>query len=170
MGGRDKGLVQVGGRPLIEAVTERLGDQVDELVISCNRNYDEYRRYGKPVPDREAGFPGPLMGVLSASAQVGSDYCLIVPCDLPALPRDLRARLEAELGDHDIAVAHDGDRLQVLVFLARKASLTDIEDYLKYGDNSVKGWIAKLDAVTVDFSDCPGSFKNVNRLDPPGEN
>ena len=42
MGGADKGLVEYRGRPLIEWVLEVLTPQVDELVISANRNLDTY--------------------------------------------------------------------------------------------------------------------------------
>ena len=38
MGGVDKGLVELRGRPMVEWVVERLRPQVDELLINANQN------------------------------------------------------------------------------------------------------------------------------------
>jgi molybdopterin-guanine dinucleotide biosynthesis protein A len=49
MGGVDKGLQPLQGRPLVEHAIARLRPQVGSLAISANRNVDIYRRYGFPV-------------------------------------------------------------------------------------------------------------------------
>ena len=52
MGGVDKGLELFRGRPLIEAVIDRLKPQCASIVISANRNLERYaacrtaRRFG----------------------------------------------------------------------------------------------------------------------------
>ncbi|HDO34129.1 MAG TPA: molybdenum cofactor guanylyltransferase MobA, partial [Chromatiales bacterium] len=52
MGGRDKGLIPLAGRPLVEHVLSALRPQVATLLISANRNLARYRRCGVPVlPD-----------------------------------------------------------------------------------------------------------------------
>ena len=67
MGGADKGLVDYQGRPLIEWALAALRPQVDQLVISANRNLDTYAVYGhRVVPDTLPDYPGPLAGVLAA--------------------------------------------------------------------------------------------------------
>lgn len=162
MGYVDKGLVELDGKRLIEHVIDRIRDYVNELIISCNRNLDEYQRYGAVVPDREPGFPGPLMGILSASTQVSTSLCLVVPCDMPGLPEDLCRRLVAGLGSHDACVVHDGHRLQPLVALIRRQVIGSIDDYLSSGNSSVKGWLDRIGTVTLDFSDQPNAFKNIN--------
>ncbi|HCN68163.1 MAG TPA: molybdenum cofactor guanylyltransferase MobA, partial [Candidatus Accumulibacter sp.] len=42
MGGVDKGLQELHGRPLVAWVIERLAPQVDELLINANRNAQRY--------------------------------------------------------------------------------------------------------------------------------
>jgi len=49
MGGQDKGLVEFGGRPLVEWVIDGLRPQVRVLVINANRNRGRYADYGYPV-------------------------------------------------------------------------------------------------------------------------
>jgi len=58
----------------------------------------------------------------------------------------------------------DGYRLQPLVLLLRKSIIDSIEEYLAAGNSTVRGWLETHDTVTVDFSDQPEAFTNVNRL------
>lgn len=162
MGHVDKGLVELDGKRLIEHVIDRIRDQVSELIISCNRNLDIYQQYGTVVPDKIPGFPGPLTGILSASSEVSSPLCLVVPCDMPNLPEDLCPRLLSTLGTHQACIVHDGQRLQPLVALLKSEVAESIEEYLRSGNRSVMGWIERLDAVTLDFSDKPHAFDNIN--------
>ncbi len=46
MGGADKGLQLLNGRPLVQLVLERLRPQVDVLLISANRNLERYAGFG----------------------------------------------------------------------------------------------------------------------------
>ena len=61
MGGVDKGLELFRGRPLIEAVIDRLKPQCVSIVISANRNLERYAAWGYPVVrDLDDAFAGPL--------------------------------------------------------------------------------------------------------------
>ena len=116
LGGVDKGLVEVGGRPMIEWIIEALVPQVDALLINANRNEDRYRSYGFPVvADGLPDYQGPLAGFAAAMGELPADAAMLtVPCDSPLPPPDLAARLADALstGDAELAVAHDGERLQ----------------------------------------------------------
>ena len=73
MGGADKGLQLLDGRPLVHWVLDRLRPQVGRVVISANRNLDRYREFGCPVlSDTLAGFAGPLAGLQAAMAEAGT--------------------------------------------------------------------------------------------------
>ena len=66
MGGRDKGLVDWQGEPLVAHVQRVVRPLSDDLVISCNRNQQAYRAYADQlVGDAEADYPGPLAGVIA---------------------------------------------------------------------------------------------------------
>jgi molybdopterin-guanine dinucleotide biosynthesis protein A len=78
MGGLDKGLQALQGRPLVEHAIERLRPQVGQLAISANRNVDVYRRYGFPVwPDVPPGGGG----AVGAPAHAGTPTA---PANAPA--------------------------------------------------------------------------------------
>lgn len=120
MGGRDKGLEPLAGRPLVAHVLDRLAGQLAGVMINANRHLDRYADYGdRLITDLEGGYQGPLMGIYSGLRAADTPWVLVVPCDTPALPMDLVPRLVAGLNDCDIAVAHDGERLHPVVALLR---------------------------------------------------
>ena len=66
MGGGDKGLLDIAGRPMLAHVIERLKPQVGPMVINANGDPAAFRAFGLPVvPDTVVGFAGPLAGVLA---------------------------------------------------------------------------------------------------------
>ena len=101
MGGGDKGLLELAGRPTLDHVLERLRPQVRLCVLNANGDPGRFARWGLPVaadvlPDN----PGPLVGVLTGMDWTvanlpGLEWIVTVPTDAPFLPRDLAARLLA---------------------------------------------------------------------------
>ncbi len=85
MGGIDKGLQLLNGRPLWRHVAEALAPQVDELVISANRHLTQWQASGYPVfRDTQAGYPGPLAGMLAVMQQVASPWFVFAPATRPS--------------------------------------------------------------------------------------
>jgi molybdopterin-guanine dinucleotide biosynthesis protein A len=165
VGGRDKGLIAWQGRPLAEHVALRLRPQVDSLWIVANRHAQDYAAWAdRVVADAVAGFRGPLEGVATALAACDRDWALFAPVDVPALPRDLGARLLAAARDAGagIAVAHDGERRQVLCMLARPGLAPSARERLRAGDAAVHSWQDACGALEVDCSGCDGDFANLN--------
>ncbi len=165
MGGQDKGLLAFHGRPLIEHILDGLRPQVGNVLISANRNGEAYRSYGRVIGDTLVGFQGPLAGFAAALRVASTPYVLSVPCDAPNVPPQLAERLLAALQASDgaeLAVAHDGFRLQPVYALLSQCLLDDLQHYLVEGGRSVRGWYARHRMVTVDFSDCAASFRNMN--------
>ncbi len=166
MDGQDKGLLQLWGRPLVAHVIDRIGPQVDEVLISANRNLEEYRALGyRVITDSGDGeFRGPLAGIASVMAASASAQLLVVPCDTPCLPRDLCARLRAALAHpaREIAVAHDGTRMQNAVALMPVALRDEIDQRLAQGEYRLESFLRRHAPVVVDFSGESGAFVNVN--------
>ena len=165
MGGRDKGLVDFAGRPLIEWVIASLEPQVGALLINANRNRERYGKYGYPViADRMAGYQGPLAGFAGAMAVVQTSWILTLPCDGPFSPPDLALRLAAALGEQnaEIAVARDAERVQPVYALLPVALARDLAEFLAAGERRILRWYARHRTAEADFSDRPGCFANVN--------
>ena len=166
MGGIDKGLADVGGRPMVAHVLERLAPQVDRMVINANRHRDDYAGFGHPVvADAQAEYPGPLAGFSAGLAAATTPWVVTVPCDSPLLPADLVERLRdvQRASAADIVSAHDGERLQPVFTLLRTDLLPDLEAFLASGQRKIDRWFAGHRAVTADFSDNKMAFENVNR-------
>ena len=166
MGGADKGLVEVAGRPMVEHVLAAVGPQASAVAINANRSTRRYARYGYPViPDRLGGFQGPLAGMASALASAATDLVLVVPCDSPLVDRELGPRLHAELEatNANVAVAHDGERMHPVFVLLRRAVLPGLESFLARGGRKIDRWFEEEKTAVVDFSDRTEMFLNVNR-------
>lgn len=165
MGGRDKGLVEFQGRPLIAWVLDALAPQVDALIINANRNTERYADFGYPVvADGLDGFQGPLAGFASGMAYARTPLILTVPCDGPMLPDDLAVRLRKALDEAgaEIAVVSDGQRMQPVYALLSTGLLSSLQAFLGEGARKIDRWYLRHRSVTVDFSDRPETFANIN--------
>ena len=169
-GGRDKGLIEWQGQPLVKHVVERLRPQVGRLLISCNRNIEIYRTLADAtVSDRRAGYEGPLAGIEAAIEQVQTEFLIVAPCDNPLLPdnivQGLLAAFDAPGGPlADISYAHDGEREQYLCAALRRRVLDSLPAYLDQGNRAVHHWYSLHRSVAVDFSGQHTCFSNLNRL------
>jgi molybdopterin-guanine dinucleotide biosynthesis protein A len=164
MGGTDKGLIELVGRPLAAHALERLRPQVRRVLINANRNREAYGALGaEVVADPIEGFLGPLAGLLAGLEAAGTAWVVTAPCDTPFVPEDLVARLEAARdGQADVAVAHDGARLQPVFLLAPAALAPDLRAWLLEGGRKVDQWLARHTVAEADFRDVPEAFRNIN--------
>jgi len=125
MGGGDKPLRHVGGRPILDHVVERMAPQCAGLVINANGNPARFAPYGLPVvPDDVPGFAGPLAGILAVLDHVAVrrrdvEWIVSVAADTPFLPPDLVARLHAARQEEGamLACAASGGRTHPVVGL-----------------------------------------------------
>jgi molybdopterin-guanine dinucleotide biosynthesis protein A len=164
-GGVDKGLLPWRQSTRVEAVLLDLQPQVDDIIISANRNLGRYRELGfNVVEDQLPDFQGPLAGIAACLAQCRHSLVIVVPCDSPRLPRDLVARLLAPLEDEevDLSFASDGVRGQYLFTAIRKKCRPSLLECLADGERSVRDWQRRLQCKVVDFSDQAGYFQNLN--------
>lgn len=165
MGGTDKGLLEINGRPMIEYVINALCPQVDTVAINANRNHARYAQFGFPViSDSDSGYLGPLAGMVSALRELSTEYILTVPCDSPFLPSQLFNRMHAALADtgSELAVASDGRRQQPVFLLLSSALETSMSDFLCSGERKIDLWFRRHKLIEVDFSDSPEAFVNIN--------
>ena len=166
MGGDDKGWVPLAGKSLIEHVLDRLRPQVDEVLINANRSQARYRQLAPVIGDAQADFQGPLAGMLAGLTAARHDWVLFVPCDGPALPRDLMARFRAAVTpDTELVVAHDGEHLQPVVALLHRALLPSLRQALAEGERKTGAWFARHRMAVVPFADLPDAFVNLNSPD-----
>lgn len=172
MGGADKALVPLAGRPLLAHVLDRLRDQVTAVAVSANGDPARFSVFGVSVlPDPVPGQPGPLAGVLAGmrwAAALHADAVLSAPVDTPFLPLDLVPRLAAAVAGVPgarVAVAASGGQEHPPVALWDVALADTLEGALHAGERRVRAWAHARGAVVVHFPGTPDPFANLNTPD-----
>jgi molybdopterin-guanine dinucleotide biosynthesis protein A len=168
MGGVDKGLVELDGKPMVAHVLARLSPQVDAVLINANQNAERYAAFGLPVlADAVGGFAGPLAGLHAGMSAATTPFVATVPCDSPFLPLDLVARLSKGLVamDAQLAVARTFDQPHPVFALVRRDVLPHLASFLHGGGRKIDAWYATLRIVEVAFDDCADAFRNINTAD-----
>ena len=159
MGGGDKGLLELAGRPMLGHVICRLGAQVGAMVINANGDPARFAAFGLPVvPDTIAGFVGPLAGVLagmrwSAANTPAARWIVTAAGDAPLLPSDLVARLASAVEGRPgaIALAQSHGELHPVIGLWPVALADDLEAQLRAGVRKVLHWTDRHGTVPVAF-------------------
>ncbi|MCG9546169.1 molybdenum cofactor guanylyltransferase MobA [Vibrio sp. Isolate33] len=163
MGGKDKGLVELNGSPLIQYVIDKLSQQDVSITINANRNLDSYQAFAPVVSDSFPDYPGPLGGIHAGLKNASTDWVGFVPCDSPQISDDLVERFCAAVKeDSDILVAHDGEYKQPVFTLFHKRVLPKLEAFLERGDRKIILLYKECVTEYVDFSDAPNCFVNLN--------
>lgn len=170
MGGGDKSLRTLAGRPMLAHVIARLAPQVAALALNANGDPARFAAFGLPVlPDPLPDQPGPLAGVLAGmdwAAAQGFETLITVAGDTPFLPKDLVARLSD--GPFTLAASpdHTGHlRQHPTVGLWPVALRKDLRDALVRGERKVGRWAAEHGARSIPFTAQPDPFFNVNTPD-----
>lgn len=175
VGGEDKGLRALAGRPLVAHVLERLRPQCDRVLIVANRRLDEYAALAPVVPDETEGHAGPLAGLvaafgfLTANRHALPGWLLTVPVDCPDPPRDFAARLHAAL---------DADATACCAFVRHAGHAQPLFALYRIDDDPVEWvasaraalhqhgsaarWQSALEALAVDCGDGGSPFHNLN--------
>jgi molybdopterin-guanine dinucleotide biosynthesis protein A len=159
MGGGDKGLLELAGKPMLGHVIDRLSPQVGSMVINANGDPSRFAAFGLPVvADTVSGFVGPLAGVLagmrwSAAYASTARWIVTVAGDAPMLPLDLVSRLTAAVATRGtaIALARSAGEVHPVIGLWPVALADDLESALEDGVRKVLHWTDRHGTVEVDF-------------------
>ncbi|PPD42501.1 MAG: molybdenum cofactor guanylyltransferase MobA [Methylocystis sp.] len=171
MGGGDKPLLEICGRPILAHAIDRLAPQCAALAINANGDPARFSQFALPVvPDSVAGFAGPLAGILAGmdhAAGQGFTDIVSAPADTPFLPTELVKSLydSRKSANARIAVAASGDRVHHAVALWPVSLREDLRRALIEEDlRKVSAFIARHPNVTVEWPATPfDPFFNVNR-------
>ena len=170
MGGGDKGMRMLLGRPLLDWVIERARPQVRALALNANGDPARLASFGLPVvPDGIAGFAGPLAGVLAgldwaADELAEATHVASFATDAPFLPRDLVRRLAIAVEDGaELACAASAGQAHPVFGLWPVALRYDLRRALESGVRKVDQWTGRYRLATVEFAERPvDPFFNVN--------
>lgn len=176
MGGGDKPLVTLAGRPLLAHVIERVAPQVDLLVLNVNGDPARFSAWRLPlIVDPIDGHVGPLAGILAGmrwAALQGAETLLSVSTDTPFLPLDLVARLQSarRTAGQPLACAASGGWAHPVIGLWPVELADTLAADLRKGVRKIDAWTARHGVGHADFPNGPfDPFFNVNRPDDLAE-
>lgn len=155
--GREKALVKLNGKPLIEHVVERLEPQVSDIVINTG-NSAITALYPEATSIKDLGnrSSGPLSGILAGMEYFRSrdiPHFLTVSVDCPFLPKNLVAYLSAATNTGKaIAIAHSKTGDHPTIGLWPSAIAPELTEFLDRSDNfSIRRFLANQDRRAVEF-------------------
>jgi molybdopterin-guanine dinucleotide biosynthesis protein A len=174
MGGGDKCLRQLGGRPLLDWLIETARPQVDTLILNANGDPDRFAGFGLPVvADVIDGYAGPLAGVLTGMTWAAenvpeAEWLVSFATDAPFLPADMVARMLDAVAreDAEMACAASGGRTHPVFGLWPVRLKDELQAAMVNEDmRKIDRWTARYDLAEVAFDEADGRdpFFNVNR-------
>jgi molybdopterin-guanine dinucleotide biosynthesis protein A len=168
--GKNKALLSLAGKPLVEHVLARLASLADEVILSTNAPTD-FAFLGLPmVHDLQAG-QGALGGLYAAMKAAAQPFLAAVACDMPFASREL-FEYELELiikSEADLVIPSTVFGLEPLHAIYHcETCLPHIEAALAAGDYKLSGWTGSLSPkvipaeVTAQFDPKELIFANIN--------
>jgi molybdopterin-guanine dinucleotide biosynthesis protein A len=159
MGGGDKPLRTIGGRPLLDHLLDRLRPQAQHLVLNANGDPARFAAYGLPViADSLPDHPGPLAGILAAldhaaARHPGLTWVLSVTGDAPFIPPDLAARLHSarEAAGMPLACAWSGGQAHPPIGLWPVALRDELRAAMLAGERKIDRWTARFGCAQADW-------------------
>jgi molybdopterin-guanine dinucleotide biosynthesis protein A len=172
MGGGDKSLRLLGGRPILERVIDRARPQVRKVILNANGDPARFSHLGLPVaPDSVAGYAGPLAGIHAALRWTerhapAAPWVVSIATDTPFFPQDLVARFLAAVDDEgaELACAASGGRTHPVFGLWPVRLAGALEHALRAeGMRKIDAWTKRYRLAIVPFAtEDYDPFFNVN--------
>ena len=160
LGGIEKPLTDLGGKPLLAHVIARLEPMVDDFVLSVAREAEHYEQFGYPVVADDDPGQGPLAGIVSAVAAAQTPWILTTPADTPFLPSNLVADLAPACARRGAAVVCAGGHRQNLSMLIDQRLAASLAEFYRSGGRAVHRWLVANGVDEVEFPQ--DGFFNIN--------
>lgn len=173
MGGGDKCLIELAGRPLLSWIIERASPQVSRLILNANGDSSRFARFGVPVvADTVPDFAGPLAGILAALEWTemnapDAQWVASFAGDAPFVPSDIVEKfLDAQRSNNaELVGATSGGQTNPVCGLWSVGLAGDLRRALVDEDlHKIDAWTARYRFALVDFPTEPiDPFFNINR-------
>lgn len=163
LGGIEKPLLELRGKPLLGHVIERLRPQVDAMLLSCAETSAAFEAFGYPVVEDRDDRQGPLGGFVSALPRIRTPWILTTPADTPFIPDDLVDALAPTCALRGAAVVTAGGRRQNLAMLLDDRHAQSLAAFYGGGGRAIHRWLVANAVPEVQLS--AAGFLNINTPD-----
>ena len=161
--GKDKALLEVGGRPMAAIAAAALRDAGATDVFAVGGDQAALEDLGlRWVADGAPG-EGPLGAIITALQVTTTDLVAVLACDLPAVTA-AAVRQVVDGADGDGAIAQAGGRVHPLLAAYRRSCLQSLRTAFDAGERAVRRALDDLTIIEVALDD-PAWATNVNRPD-----
>ena len=175
MGGGDKCVRPLNGKPILQWIIDRARPQVSNLVLSANGDPSRFSQFGLEVfSDSIPGSAGPLAGILSGmewarSQNSENEWIVTFPADAPFIPTDLVARFveKAQAEDAQLVSAISAGRTHPVCGLWSISLLDELRSAMINEEmRKIDLWTARYRISTVEFRTDPvDPFFNINHAE-----
>lgn len=164
MGGT-KPLRILAGERLIDRALESARHWSDAVAVAIHGR-GQVGAIDAPLLIDEVGVAGPLAGLIAAmkfARDSGRPFVLVIPADMPFLPRDLLQRLREAIDERSCAMTSSGGNLHPVCALWHVSALERIGSYLRTERRSLRGLAEAVGFVAVEWPGGPSDpFFNIN--------
>ena len=162
LGGRDKPLIELGSKTIVEHILDRLALQCDRIILSCTRNVALYETLNHEVVVDLDIEEGPLGGLNAALQSVTTEWVLTVPGDAPFVPQNLTTLLEKDAQKQGIAFPTVNNQQHNLTMLMDRRRSNNLQTFYKNGGRAVKKWFLDEKIQSTNLDDYSVHFFNIN--------
>lgn len=161
---REKALLPVCGRTLIEALIEQVRPCFDAVLVSAG-DREKFAFLGLPVIEDETPGEGPLPAILTALRASPCRLNFVMACDIPCVDLAFLRRMLALAPGRDIVVPRYRDgKFEPLFAAYARAIVPAIERQVAGGDLRISSLFAVCRAAFVPMDEQPW-FRNLNTLE-----
>lgn len=160
--GRDKGLVEINGKPMVSYVLHAL--EKTGLPIKIIANNPEYQKFGFRVYRDVVEEKGPMGGLLAAFSNTEAEAVLLVSCDMPFINAGAINRLLGELNEEGITASLVEKRINPLLAVYPVHLKELLKKSIALGELKMTDFILKNSHTLVPSvaQEMPWCFRNIN--------
>ena len=166
----NKAFAQVGGKPVIQIIIEKLKPIFQEIIIISNEP-QLFTSFGLPIYQDIYPYLGPVGGIHSALVNASNDQMFILGCDMPFINMRLVEYMLSKISDYDSVVPEIDSYLQPLAAVYNRTCLPVFTECLEHDKLKLTLIFSELNALVLKedelqkFGSVREMFFNVNDPD-----
>jgi len=164
--GKDKGLCEFKGKPLVNHAIEVLVPLCNTILISSN-NIIGYESFGFQVVADEFKGIGPIGGIYSSLRKSATKHNLVISCDTPFINMELLKYILSNSDNYDVVVPEHGNSfIEPLAAFYSSEIISHLESSIEKKDYKLMNFFKKVRFKSIRVDNIPGYsinlFKNLN--------
>ncbi len=162
--GVDKGLLEIGGKPMFMHIVEILATNFSNVIVISN-NIESYSQYYDALLPDIYKHKGPMGGIHTALFHATTKNIFVVSCDMPLLNQQTIDYFINRCDEDVINVARVGEKVNPLFCLYPKHCEHNLNQSILDEKLKVVDFIESQSHKIIDMTDFNMNFANINTPD-----